>query len=69
MTTRQVQVLTDGVIDESPSFAPNGRMILYATQVGGRGVLSAVSSDGRVKQRLTEDGGDVREPAWGPIPK
>ena len=69
MTTRQVQVLTDGVIDESPSFAPNGRMILYATEVRGRGVLSAVSSDGRVKQRLTEDAGDVREPAWGPFPK
>jgi len=69
MTTRQVQVLTDGVIDESPSFAPNGRMILYATEVRGRGILSAVSSDGRVKQRLTEDAGDVREPAWGPYPK
>jgi TolB protein len=69
LTTRQVQVLTDGVIDESPSFAPNGRMILYATEVKGRGVLSAVSSDGRVKQRLTEEAGDVREPAWGPYPK
>jgi TolB protein len=69
LTTRQVQVLTDGSIDESPSFAPNGRMILYATEVRGRGVLSAVSSDGRVKQRLTEEAGDVREPAWGPLPK
>ena len=69
LATRQVQVLTDGVIDESPSFAPNGRMILYATEVRGRGVLSAVSSDGRVKQRLTEEAGDVREPAWGPYPK
>jgi TolB protein len=69
MATRQVQVLTDGVIDESPSFAPNGRMILYATEVKGRGILSAVSSDGRVKQRLTEEAGDVREPAWGPFPK
>ena len=64
MTTRQVQVLTDGAADESPSFAPNGRMILYATEVRGRGILSAVSSDGRVKQRLTADAGDVREPAW-----
>ena len=69
LTTRQVQVLTDGTVDESPSFAPNGRMILYATAVGGRGILSAVSSDGRVKQRLTADAGDVREPAWGPLPK
>ena len=69
LTTRQVQVLTDGTMDESPSFAPNGRMILYATEVRGRGILSAVSSDGRVKQRLTADAGDVREPAWGPLPK
>jgi TolB protein len=69
LNTRQVQVLTDGAVDESPSFAPNGRMILYATAVGGRGILSAVSSDGRVKQRLTADAGDVREPAWGPLPK
>jgi TolB protein len=69
LATRQVQVLTDGAADESPSFAPNGKMILYATVVGGRGILSAVSSDGRVKQRLTTDAGDAREPAWGPLPK
>jgi TolB protein len=65
--TRQMQVLTDGGIDESPSFAPNGKMILYASEVRGRGILAAVSSDGRVKQRFTEDTGDVREPAWGPL--
>ncbi len=69
LATRQVQVLTDGALDESPSFAPNGRLILYATGVKGRGILSAVSSDGKVKQRLTADAGDVREPAWGPLPK
>lgn len=67
--TRQVQVLTDGGVDESPTFAPNGKLILYATGVKGRGVLSAVSSDGRIKQRLTADVGDVREPAWGPLQK
>jgi TolB protein len=65
--SRQVQVLTDGGVDESPSFAPNGRMILYASEIRGRGILAAVSSDGRVKQRFTEDAGDIREPAWGPI--
>ena len=64
--SRQVQVLTDGRIDESPSFAPNSRMILYASEIGGRGILAAVSSDGRVKQRFMEAAGDVREPAWGP---
>ena len=66
IASRQVQVLTDSNKDESPSFAPNSRMILIATEVGGRGVLSAVSSDGRIKQRLTVAAGDVREPAWGP---
>ncbi len=67
--TGQVQVLTDTKLDESPSFAPNGKMILYATEIRGRGTLAAVSSDGRVKQRLSEMSGDVREPAWGPLVK
>ena len=66
LASRQVQVLTDSAKDESPSFAPNNRMILIATEVGGRGVLSAVSIDGRIKQRLSIAAGDVREPAWGP---
>ena len=65
--TRQVQVLTDSDLDESPSFAPNGRQILLATIVAGRGVLASVSADGRVKQRLTVTASDVREPAWGPL--
>jgi TolB protein len=67
-TNQQTQVITDSERDESPSFAPNGRMILLATVLGGRGVLSAVSADGRFKQRLSAaTGGDVREPAWGPF--
>jgi TolB protein len=64
----QVTVLTDGVLDDSPSYAPNGKMILYEAQVGGRGQLAAVSSDGRVRQRLVSSAGDVRDPAWGPLP-
>ncbi|HEX5611391.1 MAG TPA: Tol-Pal system beta propeller repeat protein TolB [Burkholderiales bacterium] len=67
LASRQQLILTDSDKDESPSFAPNGRMILLATVTGGRGVLAAVSSDGRVKQRLTMAAGDVREPAWGPF--
>jgi TolB protein len=67
--TRQVQVLTQGPLDESPSVAPNGKLILYASATGGRGILAAVSSDGRVKQRLTAAASDVREPAWGPLHK
>ncbi|MGB7543958.1 MAG: Tol-Pal system beta propeller repeat protein TolB [Burkholderiales bacterium] len=67
LESRQTQALTDGQNDESPSFAPNGRMILYATDVDSHGVLAAVSSDGRVKQRLTVQAADVREPSWGPF--
>jgi TolB protein len=62
-----LRVLTDGRLDESPSFAPNGSMILYASTEGNRGLLYAVSVDGRTKQRLTLTEGDVREPAWSPF--
>jgi len=67
LASKQGLALTDGQHDESPSFAPNGKMILYATQAGNRGSLAAVSSDGRVKQRLSIQAADVREPAWGPF--
>ncbi len=67
VATGQVQLLSEGSQDESPSFAPNGRVILYATKVRGRGALAAVSSDGKVRQRLNDAAGDVREPAWGPL--
>lgn len=60
------QTLSPGNLDESPSFAPNASMILYATKEGRRGVLYAVSADGRVRQRLVLSDGDVREPAWSP---
>lgn len=62
--TRFIQVLTDGPLDESPEFAPNGSMILYASQHKGKAVLAAVSTDGRHKQRLALSEGQVREPAW-----
>ncbi len=61
------QTLSPGNLDESPSFAPNGSMILYAAREGSRGVLFAVSADGRVRQRLVLADGDVREPAWSPF--
>jgi TolB protein len=67
LASGQTQVLTDGQHDESPSIAPNGKMILYATQTNNRGSLAAVSIDGRVKQRLSIQAADVREPAWGPF--
>jgi TolB protein len=67
LATRQLQILTSGRLDQSPTFAPNGKMILYASEIKGRGILAAVSSDGRVKQRITAQAGDIREPAWGPL--
>ena len=64
--TKIFSVLTDGNLDESPSFAPNGRMIIYATEEKYNGILSAVSVDGRARQRLSFTEGDVREPVWSP---
>ena len=65
--TSTVKPLTDSRLDESPSFAPNGSMILYATVEGGRSVLAAVSADGRIRQELGVRAGKVREPAWSPF--
>lgn len=66
LDSRALQVLTDTALDESPSFAPNGRMILYATEVRGRGVLASISAEGRTRQLYRFEQGDVREPAWSP---
>jgi TolB protein len=64
--TGEARPISPGSLDESPSFAPNASMILYAATEGTRGVLYAVSADGRVRQRLVLADGDVREPAWSP---
>jgi TolB protein len=64
--TSRVIKLTETALDESPSVAPNGSMIMFGTTAGGKGVLDAVSIDGRVKFRLPSMQGDVREPSWSP---
>lgn len=66
LKTGRMDLLTETFMDESPTIAPNGSIILYATQEGVRGVLGAVSLDGRVRFRLPSTQGDVREPAWSP---
>jgi TolB protein len=67
LQTRDFRVMSTGRLDESPSFAPNGSMIIYATRVNDKGMLAAVSTDGRVQQRLRIQEGDVREPVWSPF--
>jgi TolB protein len=62
-----VRLLTDTSDDERPSFAPNGRLIVYATRAQGADVLMTTTLDGRIKSRLVSSGSDVREPAWGPF--
>jgi TolB protein len=67
LASGQEQRLSDTTSDESPSFAPNGKYIMYATQSGSRKSLAVVSVDGRVKQRLTTQAGNIKEPTWGPF--
>jgi TolB protein len=62
-----VQQLTDTTSDESPTFSPNGRQILFATRLQGRDVLMTTTIDGRIKNRLVTSGLDMMEPAWGPF--
>jgi TolB protein len=64
--SKAISVLTSGPSDESPTFAPNGSMILYASKKGRTGFLSAVSIDGKMQQKLVFNNGEVREPAWSP---
>lgn len=66
LVTNRTQVLTSTELDESPSIAPNGSMVLYATKYADRGILAAVAVDGDAKFRLPAREGDVREPAWSP---
>lgn len=64
----QIYILTSTHLDESPSVSANGTMVMYATKNRGKGILAAVSIDGRVKFNLPAAGRDVREPAWSPFP-
>jgi len=66
LVTKRMQILTSTALDESPSIAPNGSMVLYATKDGDRGILAAVAVDGDAKFMLPAREGDVREPAWSP---
>jgi TolB protein len=67
LATGTAQSVTDTTADESPSFAPNGRLIIYATRQGGAEALMTTTLDGKIKARLPGRGGDIREPDWGPF--
>ena len=69
MASGTVTAITDTSADESPSFAPNSRSIIYATQVQGREALMTSTVDGKLKARLAGQGGDIREPDWAPFQK
>jgi TolB protein len=67
LSSGTVTVLSHGHLDQSPSFAPNGATIIYAGRNGDTDTLQTVSVDGLVTQQLSGQGGEVREPVWGPF--
>jgi TolB protein len=69
LNSASVTSITDSSADESPSFAPNSRLIVYATQIQGREALMTTTLDGKIKARLAGQAGDIREPDWGPFLK
>ncbi len=66
---KDLLVLSSGQQDESPSFAPNSDILIYATRQRGNGVLETVSADGLIRQKMASGRGDVREPVWSPFPR
>lgn len=69
LDSKNLLVLSEGQQDESPSFAPNSDILIYATRQRGDGVLETVSADGLIRQKMASGQGDVREPVWSPFPR
>jgi TolB protein len=64
--SKEERTISSGSQDDSPAIAPNGTMVLYATDDGGRGSLAVASDNGKAHQILYSQAGDVRDPAWSP---
>ncbi len=69
LAKKDLLVVSTGRQDESPSFAPNSDILIYATRQGRNGVLETVSADGLIRQKMASGQGDVREPVWSPFPR
>lgn len=69
LVTNRISILSNTNLDESPTIAPNGTMVIYATRKQGKGVLMLASINGRVRIELPIDNGDIREPSWSPFIK
>jgi TolB protein len=67
LTSGAVNVVTETTADENPSFSPNSRQLIYATQQQGKEALMTTTLDGKIKARLAGQSGDIREPDWGPM--
>jgi len=68
LSSRQETLVSEGPKDDSPSFAPTSRWVIYSSRVGERALLTAVSLDGKLRSRLSAQGSDIRGPAWGRLP-
>jgi len=69
LSTDKVSTLTETTLDEKPSFAPNGKLILYATQIQGKEALMTTTLDGKISAKLAGQTTNIREPHWGPFLK
>jgi len=69
LSSGTANAITDTTADERPSFSPNSRMVIYATQQQGKEALMTTTLDGKIKARLAGQTGDIREPNWGPFQK
>lgn len=67
MVNDKTWALTDTNADERPTFAPNGKLIMYSTQTQGKEALMTTTLDGKIRARLAGQISNMREPQWGPF--